>query len=131
MKDFRLAAQNVNVMWNFCSLGSSLFYLSTARQETGGIPASVGGVAVLAPVASIGHPSLSFFYFSLLLSQTRRRTLQTILLILLELLDLWGTKILNFCNFSYKWNGSVARIVFCHSGYEGCYVLNKIKVLIY
>jgi hypothetical protein len=65
MKDFRLAAQNVNVMWNFCSLGSSLFYLSTARQETGGIPASVGGVAVLAPVARIGHPSLSFFFISL------------------------------------------------------------------
>jgi hypothetical protein len=63
MKDFRLAAQNVNVMWNFCSLGSSLFYLSTARQETGGFPASVGGVGVLAPVARIGHPSLSFFLF--------------------------------------------------------------------
>jgi hypothetical protein len=43
---------------------------------------------------------------------------------------LWSKKILNVCNFSYKWNGNVARIVFCHCGYEGCYVLNKIKVLI-
>jgi hypothetical protein len=42
---------------------------------------------------------------------------------------LWRKKILNFCNFSKKWNGNVARIVFCHCGYEGCYVLNKIKVL--
>jgi hypothetical protein len=25
---------------------------------------------------------------------------------------------------------NVARIVFCYCGYEGCYVLNKIKVLI-
>jgi hypothetical protein len=25
--------------------------------------------------------------------------------------------------------GHVSRIVFCHCGYEGCYVLNKIKML--
>jgi hypothetical protein len=29
------------------------------------------------------------------------------------------------------WNGNVARIVFCHCEYKGCYVLNKIKVLIF
>jgi hypothetical protein len=43
---------------------------------------------------------------------------------------LWSKKILNFCNFSEKWNGNVARTVFCHCGYEGCYLLNKIKVLV-
>jgi hypothetical protein len=36
----------------------------------------------------------------------------------------------NFLYFFFKWNGNVARIVFCHCGYEGCNVLKKIKVLI-
>jgi hypothetical protein len=47
-----------------------------------------------------------------------------------ELLYSLVKKILNFCNFSKKWNGNVARIIFRHCEYEGCYALNKIRVLI-
>jgi hypothetical protein len=40
------------------------FVLSEARKEPEDLPASVGGVAVLAPVERIGHPSsfLNFFF---------------------------------------------------------------------
>jgi hypothetical protein len=36
-----------------------------------------------------------------------------------ELLYSLVKKILNFCNFSKKWNGNVARIIFRHCEYEG------------
>jgi hypothetical protein len=39
-----------------------LILLIYREAETEGFPASVGGVAVLAPLARIGHPSLGFFF---------------------------------------------------------------------
>jgi hypothetical protein len=42
----------------------------------------------------------------------------------------WSEGTLFEVGFLQKWNGNIVGIVFCHCGYEGCYVLNKIKVLI-